>query len=448
MPYAPGIPSKSNLGDVNQLDTAKLYDLIIQRHKAHRAGDHYDIRIGDKNLGLFSWATKKELPEPGKPIALFQQPVHSYNYKDFEGTLPFGYGAGTVKKHHEGKVLITHKDEEGIHFTMADKRDPQRFVLVRPPTAYQKQWLLAKAKPLPKHETEKIKFKLIDGEKAKEIISKMKPGTFVQPKIDGALNLVKLLKDRVEVMSYRHSKQTGHPIVHTERFFGSVPRVNIPKGLVGSVLFAEVYGKKGNKVIPPQELGGILNSALAKSLQTQKERGIDLKASVFDIAQIGNKQIKHDMPYAEKKKLLNQIIPYLPQNKFHPVEEKVSRPSALKLFQDIQAGRHPMTREGVVIRNGGRFKYKTTAEHDVYIRRFFAGENKYEGNAVGGFYYSYTPTGEVAGKVGTGISDDLRRDMFANPSKYIGRIARVEAQEKYPSGALRMPVLIAIHEDY
>jgi len=68
-----------------------------QRHEADRAGLHWDYRlvIGDK---AHSWATKKELPEPGKSIMLWQQPVHTAHYAlSDKVVIPAGqYGAGTT----------------------------------------------------------------------------------------------------------------------------------------------------------------------------------------------------------------------------------------------------------------------------------------------------------------------------------------------------------------
>ena len=68
-----------------------------QRHEADRAGLHWDYRIviGDK---AHSWATKKPLPEPGKSIMLWQQPVHTADYAlSPKVVIPAGqYGAGVT----------------------------------------------------------------------------------------------------------------------------------------------------------------------------------------------------------------------------------------------------------------------------------------------------------------------------------------------------------------
>jgi hypothetical protein len=53
----------------------------------------------------------------------------------------------------------------------------------------------------------------------------------------------------------------------------------------------------------------------------------------------------------------------------------------------------------------------------------------------------------VVGKTGTGFSHDILKDMLKNPDAYIGRTAKVEAQEQFPSGALRAPSFHSMHQD-
>jgi hypothetical protein len=42
--------------------------------------------------------------------------------------------------------------------------------------------------------------------------------------------------------------------------------------------------------------------------------------------------------------------------------------------------------------------------------------------------------------VGTGLSDMMRKELWEQPEKYKGSVARIFAQQQLPSGALRMPV--------
>lgn len=87
--------------------------LVRQKHDAKRAGLHYDIRmvVDDK---AFSWASKKEMPVPGAPTMIFEQPVHDASYalsKKIE--IPDGqYGAGTTTLDFAQKGVVKGTDSE------------------------------------------------------------------------------------------------------------------------------------------------------------------------------------------------------------------------------------------------------------------------------------------------------------------------------------------------
>lgn len=70
--------------------------LVRQTHEAKRAGKHDDWRVVIGDIA-HSWATRKEPPVPGKPIILWEQPVHDAAYATTPHiTIPDGqYGAGT-----------------------------------------------------------------------------------------------------------------------------------------------------------------------------------------------------------------------------------------------------------------------------------------------------------------------------------------------------------------
>jgi bifunctional non-homologous end joining protein LigD len=95
-----------------------------QRHEALRAGVHYDVRLvyGDK---AYSWATRKETPEPGKMIVLFEQPVHDASYALSQNIeIPKGqYGGGTTNLVEVMKAKI-HPDsrDDHIKFSTSDGR--------------------------------------------------------------------------------------------------------------------------------------------------------------------------------------------------------------------------------------------------------------------------------------------------------------------------------------
>ena len=472
------------------------------------------------------------MPGIGGRTALFQQPMHSYKYKDWEGTIPSGrYGAGRVKKQEDGKLLITKASPESIHFTMAHKKHPQRFVMIKPKGWKDKDWLLINKTPTEQLPYEKVRYKKIPAEQVDKYIGQMQKGDTLEAKVDGASSLIKLMKEGVEVMSYRTSKETGRPILHTERLLHGLPAYNIPDDLVGTVLKGELYGvrpggsgdgdgsaDKGDplrghvadepqlaegsfepdggrerdtrvseradqedvpgtvrpqddglgeylqealsagtgrptqreRVLRPQELGGLLNSSVAKSIQDQRERQVKLRNAVYDIQQLGNKPIDwHVTPRLERRDMIRKVLEHLPPETFHISEAAETPEAAQRLWQQIQSGEHPITREGVVMHplHGPPTKGKILEDVDVYYRQAFPGKGKHEGSGAGGFEYSLTPDGPIIGKVGTGFTDELRRSLFENDQDYAGRIARIQSQEQLPSGAYRAPSFLAFHED-
>lgn len=141
------LPDRTQVGDLSKIRAGQLLDFIIQAHRAQRAGLHNDFRFGSPELGLFSWASKKDLPEPGKRHAWFQQPLHSHAYGDFEGSL-HGYGAGEVRRKRKGKISIVSAAPDRVEFT-TDEEQPQRFRLIRPQTFKDKQWLVLNVTPKP-----------------------------------------------------------------------------------------------------------------------------------------------------------------------------------------------------------------------------------------------------------------------------------------------------------
>jgi hypothetical protein len=452
---AVGIPNRSFYGEPHVgLKPGQLVDWYVSQHDARRAGRHTDIRLGTPETGLFSWASRKGLPEPGQKRLAVQQPLHSHGYGGFEGEIPSGYGAGTVKKHDVGQALITKAGPEGIHFTLAHRRFPERFLLLPPKVSGQKNWLMlntTKTRPVP---YQKAHYATIPPEKVEGVLEKLKPGSSVQAKLDGAASLTQLFKDHFEVLSYRARKDTGGPIVHTERVFHGRPEAKIPKELVGTVLRGELYGTDyGGRAIDPQELGGLLNSSVGRSIRTQGERGIRLQNMLFDIDRMGGRRNATNvrtLPYEDRLGQVRSIMPHLKQpDVFHGPEEAKDPESAKALWHQIATGKHPLTEEGIVIHppHGKPAKVKIRGEHDVYIRSFAPGAGKYKDNAVGTFRYSHEPTGPIVGEVGTGLTDALRRDMYNNPEVYLGRVARVLSPRKMRTGALYAPALLALHED-
>lgn len=449
---AVGIPDRGFTGNIaKNISAGDLVDFMIQKHDTYRRTPHKDIRFGkDKRTGLHSWATVSDIPEPGGKSHLIQQPTHSYSYLNWAGDIPKGqYGGGKVTVDKSGKILITDINPHEVHFTNASDKDAYRQALIR---VGGKHWLYARPQHVTDADIKKPKYRNIPPEELYNYLSSLSDKAIAQPKVDGALNVIRLGK-KPEMISHRLSKRTGTNIIHTERFFGGRPVLdNIPKEYKNSLLLGEVFGQKGNKVIPMQELGGLLNSTIENSLKTQKEKGIELKTMLFDVIRRNGDKLDWDKtPYSERRSILEEILPYLPKGKFVLPEQVEGKEAIKALLNRVKSKKHPLTNEGVVVHEPGKqpAKLKLFNEYDTYIRDFFPGEGKYAGKGVGGFKYSLEPDGPILGRVGTGLSDELRRDMFQNPGDYLNRVARVHSQGQFPkTKALRIPSLIALHESY
>jgi hypothetical protein len=448
---ARGLPDPADYGDLSDLPANQLADWSVQHHHALRAGPHFDVRFGNPDTGLYSWAVPKGLPEPGQRHLAIRQPVHSHGYAGWEGVIPRGYGAGTVSLKDKGQVLVTHSDPDKVHVTTAHKGVPERYALNATGSGRGgHNWLLQNVTPTAPIPFEKKRYENVPQDRAEGLLKNLPEGGVVQPKVDGASVLAQVLKNRLELTSYRQSKRHGGPIVHTERVFGGRPTHDAPKGLHDSILHGELYGTDAGGAIHPGDLGTLLNSGLAKSLARQKEQGIDLKTMLFDVTRRGGVDVPPDTPYSQRRKWLEEFQAHLPRGKFHLAEEARTPEEALNLWNKVRSGKHPLTQEGVVVHppTGRPQKIKLRDESDVHVTDVFPGEGKYKGVGAGGYHYSLKPGGPNVGKVGTGLSDEMRRLMWEDPESYRGRVARLISQEQLPSGAYRAPAHLSFHEEY
>src|ERR1700722_12705093 len=128
---------------------------VIQKH--HASHLHYDLRL-EADRVLKSWVIPKEpsLNPSIKRLAIHVED-HPYSYKDFEGTISSGYGAGTVSiwdrgyyevdnlgaKESEKKILSGLK-KGSFHFTLHGRKLKGIFHMIR--LQSKDQWLLIKKK--------------------------------------------------------------------------------------------------------------------------------------------------------------------------------------------------------------------------------------------------------------------------------------------------------------
>jgi len=136
--------SKEPAAKIKKRKSGKLI-FVIQEHHARRL--HYDLRLESEGV-LKSWAVPKEpsMDPSVKRLAIMVED-HPYAYKDFEGTIPSGYGAGTVSIWDKGTYsaddLPKGIKKGAFRFTLHGKKLKGTFSLIR---LKKNQWLLIKHK--------------------------------------------------------------------------------------------------------------------------------------------------------------------------------------------------------------------------------------------------------------------------------------------------------------
>ena len=145
--------SKEPLAKVRKKKSSQLAFVIHEHHARHL---HYDLRLEVKGV-LKSWAVPKEpsMDPSVKRLAIMVED-HPYDYKDFEGTIPSGYGAGEVRIWDEGtynvdgadakeseKMVIAGLKKGSFHFSLEGKKLKGVFSLVQLKNR-ENQWLLIK----------------------------------------------------------------------------------------------------------------------------------------------------------------------------------------------------------------------------------------------------------------------------------------------------------------
>jgi hypothetical protein len=446
--YAPGIPAKGQVSPFPQLERREQWLFGLHKHRAKRAGLHYDLRIGDPITGIaYSWAMPKaNFPEPGQRMRVIRVDDHTTKYMTFEGTIKSGYGAGRVEREAYGNVEIVRSRPDAVWFNLYGVRDtkPEEFLLRK---IGEKSWVLMNLTVTrntdPHIPADKPKYRDTTTDK----IDVHDKDEVVQPKIDGAHVLVDFRREKKppRVYSYRPSKRGTHNLIdHTHKFMGLLDKA-VPKELVGTMLRGEAVAVKDGKIQDAEITAGLLNSAVMKSRRKQKDRG-QLEVRVFDVVR-ERKKNKATAPYTDKLRLLRRVEELIPDLK---VPETVSNPDdKARLISAIKQGDHPDTREGVVVWNTKKplaTRAKLRPDYDVYVRSVIPGTGKYS-DRMGALGYSVTPNGPIVGRVGTGFSDAMRKKIWDNKDKYMGKAVTVRAQQQYRTGALRTPSFFRFHPE-
>jgi hypothetical protein len=191
MPVAPGIQDRV-YGDPTSLSTGDLVKFFVQEHQAQRSGLHHDVRLGNKNRKLFSWAVRKGLPKPGEKHLGKQTFLHDEGYGAFSGELKSKYGRGIVKSKIKGKALITNVDNNGITFVTTIEDRPQKFRIQK--VKNDRNWLIINVTSDNRDKYKKIQYKQIAPQDVETLFT---PANIIKAKVDGSATIYETLKDQL-----------------------------------------------------------------------------------------------------------------------------------------------------------------------------------------------------------------------------------------------------------
>lgn len=177
--------------------------------------------------------------------------------------------------------------------------------------------------------------------------------------------------------------------------------------------------------------------------------------NVFDILDLDAFENRHcEMPYYQRRQRLETYFLDKTYIKVLPVLYHGKDISKIMEHLNIQ---RKLEHEGVMInladeyyqftRTNALLKVKVMQDCDLEITGVQEGQGKFAGT-LGALIVDYkcTPVG-----VGSGISDDIRREIWANPDKYIGRVATIQYFEETHDAngklSLRFPVFKELREE-
>lgn len=456
--FAPGIPIGrvvKKIPSVKEKGPNAEWTASLSLHPAAKRGDHFDLRLVDPQGKAHSWAINK-MPVPGGSTYAAQQPTHSgaYAKRTEPFTIPLNVYGGTrpgaqVEPKYVQPVEIISANDKRVHLLRHQGQETEELVLRRVAKAGDRTpiWALHNATktrstqegqrlPDSKPKYQDVPIGSVDLNNDQQLMT---------AKIDGAHTIVDFSKaDRmVRTYSYRPTQRQSGVIEHTFKF-PDFQNLKTPKSLKGTIIRAETWASdQSGKAIPASEIGGLLNSNVNRSRQLQQEQGITLRRTGIDVVKFKGKDMTN-APFADKLKVLEQVYKATGGAIELPLAARTPEEKA-KLLGAVKAGKLPETKEGVVLHDLGSnvlMKAKVRPDTDVYVREVFTKPRTEAKGQAAGFKYSLEPTGPIVGRVGTGLSTSLRKEMLENPDQFVGRVAKVQSGGQHISRSGKAGALI------
>jgi hypothetical protein len=419
--------------------------IIVQRHRASHL--HYDVSIfrGKSKTDVIRFVvSKKELgdvfPASGKGLTVIQQPNHTLEYcaKDHHDIPAGEYGAGKVDKVLDETILIHKQQNNELQFSMYGKDFSGKFALFHLPEKYgQHMWKFTVRKDVVVPDIQRHEYKAI-----RSYDHRLK-GHICEEKADGNNESMVIKNNGTIILKGTRPKVDGTLPDH------SAHAPHITQGIRSELGDTQVHGELVHRKGLPF-LSGILNSKPTRAWTEQQTDG-RVSLRVFDISRYKGRDVTH-LPYSERRRIYESFCKEFGSKSIKPVRKYANHTAAFHVEKEGVVFKDP----NAAYKSEKWIKWKKIGvDEDLKIvgiepigKSKLSSGSKWldsKGNVTGAGKFIVERNGTEV-KVGTGISDEMRRDAIINPNKYIGSFATVVGMEETESGSIRAPVFHGIHE--
>lgn len=253
---------------------------------------------------------------------------------------------------------------------------------------------------------------------------------YMEPKLDGFRVLVCVTPKKAKFYS-RNGNEFSSLVNYESAFIKLANEV------------AYVYGAVDKKMWFDAEV--VTEDFATTSSEVRKHAPLTVPATfhIFDIQISEEYEVRHDVlsrSVARAKLKCLRLVPHTQVLSIDKLYEVYHKWSALGL-------------EGAIVKKCGHLyegrrskswlKMKGEETYTCVVTGFLEGTGKHAGR-LGAFQADYKGT-DV--RVGTGLSDELRKDVWESPGRYLGARIEVKCQSVTAAGSLRHPRFIAVRVD-
>lgn len=429
-----------------------IVDYVLEEHYASKT--HWDFRWRHPTWGVVDSVVipKMRFPNQGERVGVYKVDAgHGHRHLK---NLPFkadGYGAGKTVTLQEGKALLWKSGDSNRLHILTDAGDEFAFVKNAKETD---GYFLVRVSTSPKdgkpvlHRDRKMSMKDLSRNPEK-MSSMVGNGYYAEEKYDGAMFwLVRDKKgDHIHLISRRPAHKDNAPIRLEGGMKGIdrahwVPDVrDLPENIIppGTAIQVEVISSTpGEYSSVHSRTAALLNSKPVSSLEAQKTGG-PLLVKLLRVDRFNGRDFTAVDPLEER--FLRESLE-VKSGGVLGAPPAFYTPEEAKAFWEHQIA---SGNEGVVLKSmtgESDYKVKVKETYDFPIvgigpiiqkrtsnvrsskeaNRVSRGGSKWfsEGTVLGAGYLEYSTGDKSPGRAGSGLTDNLRKDMWENPEKYLG----------------------------